>query len=261
MIGRFRRAERWEFVGCGPIEIARVHNDTTRDCAIACQVLCHGVHHQCRAVFDWAAEVGRGRGVVDDQGQARIVGDLRDRIEIGDVAAGVGDGFTENRARVVVDSGGNGVCIIKVYELGRPAETFDRLAELRDRAAIKAGRGNDITAGLHQREQRHDLRCVTGRTAYRANAAFKGCHTFLQHGNSGVRQAGIDVADFLQVKECGCVFGITEHIGCGLVNRGLASASCRIGAGARVDQKRIESGCGIFSHQCLPLVTEDISNA
>ena len=69
-----------------------------------------------------------------------------------------------------------------------------------------------------------NLGCVTRRTANRASAAFKCRDAFLQGGDCRVGQAGIDVADFLQVKQLGCVIRIAENIGCCLVDRHLTRA-------------------------------------
>ena len=72
-------------------------------------------------------------------------------------------------------------------------------------------------------------------------AAFEGRDAFGERLQGGVGQAGIDVADFLQVEEpCGAV-GIAERIGRGLVDRHLPRAGGRVRLGAGMDLKRVET--------------------
>ena len=59
--------------------------------------------------------------------------------------------------------------------------------------------------------------------------------------DGGVRQARIDVADFLQVEELGGMVRVAEDIGGGLVDRHLPRARGRVGLGARVDLQRVEA--------------------
>ena len=158
VIGFLRLAERGEFVIRGPVEFARIHDAAAHDGAVAGEVFGGGMHHQRRAMLNRAAEVGRGAGVVDDQRNARRICHIRNSAHIHDIAAGVCDGLTKDRAGVVVDRIGHGLRIVEIDKLAGPAEPLDRMAELGDRAAIETGGGDDILARPHQREQRHDLR-------------------------------------------------------------------------------------------------------
>ena len=241
VIGGLRRGQGRELVAGRPVKLARVDNHAAGDRTVAGQVFGHRMHHQCRAMFDRAAEVRRGRGVINDQRQANLVGNGRDRRQVGHIAAGVRDRFTENRAGVVIHSGLNRGQIFEINKLGRPAEPFDGLAELGDRATIKTGGHHHVIARLHQREQRHDLGCVARRAANRADAAFQRGHTFLQNRHGRVGQTRVDVTHLLQVKQRGRVVCIAEHIGGRLIDRGLAGTSGRIGAGACVDLQRVEA--------------------
>ena len=249
VIGGFGRAERGELVRGRPVEAARIDHHAARHRAVAGEVLGQRMDDQRRAVLDRAAEVWRGRGIVDDQRQARVVGDPRDHVEVGDVAAGVGDALAEDRAGIVVDGGLDRVGVVEVDELRGPAEALDRLAELGDRPAVEPGRDHDVAPRRHQREQRHDLRRVPRRTADSADAAFQRGDAFLQHRHGGVGQAGIDVAHLLQVEERGGVVGVAEHVGRGLVDRHLPRAGGRIGACPGVDLQRVEAvGGALVGH-------------
>ena len=245
VIGGFSSGQGRELVGRRPVKFAAVHDAAAGDGAIAGQVFGGRMHHQRRPMFNRAAQIGRGGCVIDDQRNASGIGHFRHRIQIGDVTARVGDGFAKHRAGVIVNGGGQRIQIVKIDEFGGPAEFTDRVGKLLDRAAIQPGGRDHIAPRGHQREQRHDLRRVPRRTADRTNATLKCGNPFLQHGDGRVGQAGIDVADLLQIEQGGGVVCVAEHIGGGLVNRGLACAGGRIGPGAGVDLQGVKAvRCG-----------------
>ncbi len=115
------------------------------------------------------------------------------------------------------------------------------MGELGDGAAVEPGRGDDVVAGPHQREERHDLRRVPGRGADRADAAFERREALGERHHRRVGQAGIDVAELLEVEEPGRVVGVAEDVGGVLVDRRLPRAGRRVGLGARVDLQRVET--------------------
>ena len=127
-------------------KLARVDDAAARDRAVAGEVLGRRMHDQRRPHLDRAAEIGRGRGIVDDERQPGLVGHFGKCGDVGDIAAGIGDGFTEERAGVAVDGGRDRVEVVGVDEARRPTEAFDRLAELGDRAAVKPGRDDHVAA-------------------------------------------------------------------------------------------------------------------
>src|SRR5262249_57684547 len=65
--------------------------------AVAAEKFRERMHDDIGAVVDWLAQIGRGQGVVDDQRNSRVLGDLADRLDIGDDAAWIGDRLNENR--------------------------------------------------------------------------------------------------------------------------------------------------------------------
>ena len=119
------------------------------------------MHNQSRAQINRAAQVWRGRGVVDNQRNSRRVGNIGHRTHIHDIPARIGNRLAEDGTGVIVNRRLHCIQIVEIDESGGPAKAFDGLAELRDRATIKTGRGDDVLARPHQREQRHDLRRVS----------------------------------------------------------------------------------------------------
>ncbi len=199
------------------------------------------MNHERRPHVDRPAEPRGRRGVVDDERDASVVGDARERGDVGDVAARIGDRFTEDRPGVAVDGCADRVLVLGVDETGGPAEAADRLAELRDGAAIEPGGGDEVAPRPHQRKQRQDLRRVPRGAADGADSAFQRRHPLPQHGNGGVRQPRIDEPDLLEVEERRGVVGVAEHIGGGLVDRRLARAGRRVGPAPGMDLQRVEA--------------------
>ena len=210
------------------------------------------MHHQRRPKRDRAAQIGRGGGVVDDQRHPGLVGHIGQRPDIGDITARVGDAFAKDRAGVGVTGGSHRHQIVGIDEFGRPAELADRVGKLLHRAAVKPGRCHHIAARLHQREQRHDLRGVTRRAAHRPDAAFQRRHPFGQRRHRGVGQAGIDIADLLQIEQFRGMFAVAEHIGRGLIDRHLPRPGCRVRLGPGVNLQRVKAIGWRVSHHSLP---------
>jgi hypothetical protein len=237
-------------LGCGkgrelvtgrPVELARIDDAAPGYGAIAGQILGRRMHNDRGTMFDRTAQVRRGRSVIDDKRQTRCIRHRRNGGKVGDVTAGIGDRFAEDGARIAVDGHLERVDIVKIHELCRPAEFPDRVGKLLDRAAVELGRGHHIPSGGHQGEKRHDLRCMAGRTADSANATFKRGDPFRQNANRRVRQARIDIANFLQVEERGCMIRVTKDISRRLIDRRLPCPCCGVRLCAGMNLQRVEA--------------------
>ena len=118
------------------------------------------MHDKRGAMINWTAEVRRRCRVIDNQRDAGSVSDIGDFAKVRNVASGIGDGLAENGACIVVDCRLHRGEVVEINKLGRPAETFDRVSELRDRSAVQPAGCDDIASRSHQWEQRHDLGCM-----------------------------------------------------------------------------------------------------
>ena len=76
-----------------PVELAGIHDDPAQSGAVAADELGGGVDHDVRAVLDGPDQIGGAEGVVDDQGQAVLVGNGRDGVDVGNVGVGVAQGL------------------------------------------------------------------------------------------------------------------------------------------------------------------------
>ncbi len=88
------------------------------------------------AVLERTAEIRRGEGVVDDEGDARIMRDLGYGFDVGDEAAGVRDAFDEDGSGLGADGRLDAGRVGRVRPVVIPAELLEGVAELVDGAAI-----------------------------------------------------------------------------------------------------------------------------
>ena len=77
MVALSRLGKARELARLGPVELARVNDDTSDGGTVASNPLGSTVHNDVCAVLDWVDNIAAGtEGVVDDQGNAMVVGDL-----------------------------------------------------------------------------------------------------------------------------------------------------------------------------------------
>ena len=211
------------------------------------------VHDQGGAVVDRLAEPGRGQRVVDQERHARLLGDARDRLDVRNDAAGIGQAFDEERLGVFRDGALEILRLVGVDDLRRPAELGIGVAHLLQRAAVEPRGGDDLRARRHQREEAEHLRGMAGGGDGAAAAAFQGGETRLERRIGRVGQPRIDEAHGLQVEQRGGVVGVLEHVGCGLVDRQRPRARRRIGGGAGMHRQGLEA-VGLVAHRNTPVM-------
>ena len=221
-----------------PVEGAGIDDDAGDRVAVAAQKLRRRMHDDVRTMLDRADQVGRRQRVVDDQGHAGLARHRRDCLDIGDRAAGIGDGLDEDRLGARRNPALEAADIIGIGPHHVPAKALEGVGELVDRAAIEFSRGDEFVARHQELLQRHHLRGVAGGNRERRGAALERRDAFLQHGVGGIADAGIDVAERLQPEQRGGMVGVVEDKGCGLVDRRRPCAGSGIGLCARMHGKR-----------------------
>src|SRR5690606_32418497 len=138
-VGDVGLGEAGKAPGCGPVERADVDQDPSDDRAVARDVLRGGVEDDVGAPLARAAQIRGGEGVVDHEGDAGRVSDVRQGGEVGDGQRRVADGLGEHEARLGADGGGEGGVVADVDERGGDAETGERVGE--DRKSGVEGQG------------------------------------------------------------------------------------------------------------------------
>ena len=193
------------------------------------------------AVLDRPAEIGSSQRVVDDERNARRMGDRGDALDIDHDAAGVGEILDEDRLALGRQRLAEVLRLARIDEMAGPAELLERQPELGERAAIEVARGHELVARLHQGEEGQELRRMPRRGGDRGATALERGDPFLEHGDGRVGQPRIDVAEIVQIEERGGVIDVVEDIGGGLIDRGRARAGRRIRRGAGVDRAGLEA--------------------
>jgi hypothetical protein len=108
VVRRIGGAEFGPFGGVfGPGEAAAVDDGSADVDAVAPEEFGGGVDDDVDAVVDGLEENGGQDGVVADDGQALIVGSLGDGGVVGDIVAGIADGFDEDAAGVGIGEAGD----------------------------------------------------------------------------------------------------------------------------------------------------------
>src|SRR5947209_18320611 len=98
-------------------------------------------------MFNGADQRGGGRGVVDYQGQAVLVRNGSECLDIGDVVLGVAETLGVDGAGFGVDGLAKAVEIVGIDEADVDAEPRQRVVEEIVGAAVKGGSGDDLLSG------------------------------------------------------------------------------------------------------------------
>jgi hypothetical protein len=230
-----------EAVALEPVEGAAVDDHAAHGVAVPAEVLGRRVHDDVGAMLLRPAEVGAGRGVVDDERHARLVRDLRDRLDVRDDAVGIGGALDEDAAGALADLLEEAFRAARVGEADLPVELREGLVELGDRAAVELFRRNQLVARPHEIEECYDLRGMTARHGAGRRAALERRDPLLEHRHGRVGEARVDVAEALQVEERGGMIGVVEDEGGGLVDGCRARAGRGIGRRPGMDRQRLEA--------------------
>ena len=192
-------------------------------------------------------EIGRRKGVVDQQRNPGVVRDLRHRRDVEHFEPGIADGFGDHEPRVRLDRGAEAVEVARLDKGRGDAEARQRVREQIDGAAIERGGGDDVVAGVEQRGDGQMQRRHAAGGADRADAGFQRGDPLLQHRHRRIGDARVDVSGALQVEQRRGVVGVLEHVGRRLVDRHRARPRDGIGALAGMQAQGFEGrrlGCG-----------------
>ena len=214
------------------------------------------MHDDVGAVLERPDEVGRRHRVVDDQRHAGLLGDRRRCArDVDDDAAGIGDGFDEDRLGLVGVTAASKVGeIVRIGPDHAPAEVLVAVVELVDRAAIELLGGDELVARLQQRVEAQELGRVAGGDGERRRAALQRRDALLQHRVGRVADAGVDVAEGLQPEQRGGMVDVVEHEGRRLVDRRRPRARRRDPAARRHGWRGCRSRGRRFGHGGVSLM-------
>ena len=199
------------------------------------------VQHDIGAMLDRAAEVRRREGIVDDERELVFMRNGRHLLDVEHVAARVRDGLAVKALRLRRDRATEVFGVIGLHKSDANAHAPEGDVELRVGAAVERRRGYDVVAGLADIGDGEELRRLPGGDGQRSHAAFQRSDAFFQHGCRRVHDARVDVAEFLEGKQLGGVFGVVEDEGGRLVNGNGPRLGGRVDGIARMKGAGVEA--------------------
>ena len=131
-----------------PVEVSAIDDHAAERRAVATDELGGGVDDDVRAVLEWTEQVRGTEGVVDDDRETMLLGDLGNRIDIGDIGIGVAERLKVDGRGVVLDGALDLLEVVRVNEGHVHAELRDGVLEEVERAAVDGLLGNDMVACL-----------------------------------------------------------------------------------------------------------------
>ena len=216
------------------------------------------VDDDIRAMLERSHQVGGGQGVVDHQRHAGVVRFVGDALDVEGQQIGVADGFGIDQLRLwrnrLAHAFGR-----RLAEVDLDPHLRQRVLELVVRAAVEAGRGDDLVAGVGDVQDGERLRRLAGGSGECADAALQRGDALLQHVGGRVHDPGVDVAERLQTEEAGGMLWAVEHVRRGLVDRHRPRLRDRIDVLPSMEGERLEPLLGRddlgFAERCDLAVT------
>ena len=132
----------------GPIEFSSIDNDASNSSSVSPDPFSGGGGNDVGAVLEGLAEVGRGKGGVDDEGKSNGVGLVGDGFNVKDVEGGVGASLGEEGPGFVVSNLGEILGVGSVDESDLNSQVGQEFVELGVGAAVELAGGDDVVAGL-----------------------------------------------------------------------------------------------------------------
>ena len=189
-----------------------------------------GVNDDVGTMLQRTEQIRGAEGVVDDNRQTVLLGDLGDGVDVGDVGVGVAERLEIDDRGVVLDGTLDLFQVMGIDKRGLDAKLGERMLQQVVGATVNGLLSHHVVTGLGK-----SLQGIGDGSSARGDG--KTCHATLECGDTvledtlgGVGQTAIDVTGVGKTKAVGGVLGIAEHIARGLVDRHGTGVGCRIGA-------------------------------
>ena len=204
---------------CLPVKFAGIHNDAAQGGAVAADKLGGRVDHDVRAVLDGTDQVGSAEGVVNYQGQAVLMGDFGNGVDIGDIAVGVAQGLEVDGLGVLLNGALDFRKVVRIHKGGGNAELGQGVGQQVIAAAVDGLLGDNVIARLSQSLNGVGDSRRTGSQSQGRHAALQSCQALFQYILGGVGQTAVDVARIRQAKPRRRMGRIAEYVRRRLINR------------------------------------------
>ena len=213
-----------------PIEVTAVDDHTAQRGAVAADELGCGVDNDIGAMLQRTEQIRGAEGVVDDNRQTVLLGDLGDGVDVGDVRVGVAERLEIDDRGVVLDGTLDLFQVMGIDKRGLDAKLGERMLQQVVGATVDGLLSHHVVTGLGKSLQGIGDGSSTGGDGKTCHATLERGDTVLEDALGGVGQTAVDVTGVGKTKAVGGVLGVAEHIARGLVDRHGTGVGCRIGA-------------------------------
>ena len=121
----------------GPRKTSAVDDGSAKRSAMAAEKFCQRMNGDIGAVVERLQQDRRGDRVVDDERDTMTMCDLRQRLDIANIAGGIADRLRKHRPGVVVDQPFDGVCLVATSKAGGNTLTRQDMTEQGMRGAVE----------------------------------------------------------------------------------------------------------------------------
>jgi len=191
------------------------------------------------AVVERLQQDRRRNRVVDDQRHAMAMRDLRQRLDVADIAGGIADGFRKHRLGVLVDQPFDRVGLVALGETSGDALARQDVAEQRVRGAVELRHRNDVAAAIGDIDESEMQRGLAARHRERADATLELGDALFKNGCGRVGDPAVAKTVSLEIEQSGAVIGAVEGVGDRLVDRHGNGFRGRIGIVAGMNCDRL----------------------
>ena len=213
-----------------PVKVAAIDNHTAQRGTVAADELGCGVDDDVGTMLQRTEQIRGTEGVVDDNRQTVLLGDLGDGVDVGDVGVGVAERLEIDDRGAVLDGALDLFQVMRIDKRGLDAKLGERMLQQVVGATVDGLLGNHVVAGLSKSLQGIGDGSSTGGDGETCHATLECGDTVLEDALGGVGQTAVDVTGIGKTKAVGGVLGVAEHIARGLVDRHGTGVGCRIGA-------------------------------
>ena len=131
---------------CLPVELARLNDDAAEGSAVSADELGRGMNNDVSAVLDGSDQIRSTEGIVHNYGQAVLMSDSCDRVDVRDIAVGIAEGLEIYGSGIVLDRCFNLCEIVRVNESGGDAVLGKCVREQIIAAAVDGLLSYDVSA-------------------------------------------------------------------------------------------------------------------
>ena len=174
--------ERGELVVLLPVELTSIYNHTTEAGAVAAQELGSRMHNNVCTMLQRTDEIRCTKGVIDNKGDAVLVGYCCHAFQVEHVTVGVAEGLGIYYFCVGFDCCFQGVEVVHVYNRVGDALCSQRMGYQVVRATIEVVGSYDMVASLH-----NILQGIGDSSGTRSHS--QACHTTLEGGHTVFKHA------------------------------------------------------------------------